>query len=43
MDEVKDIIAGVINEDPAQVKTTIDNILKQKIADQFKQDQGEAE
>jgi len=41
MDEIKDIIAGVIEENPAEVKSSIDGILKQKIADHFKQDQGE--
>jgi hypothetical protein len=43
MEEIKDIIANVIKEDPIAVKSSIDAILKQKIADQFAQDKGEKE
>lgn len=41
MAETKEIIKHVIEENPVAVKDTLDTILKQKIADNFKQDKGD--
>jgi hypothetical protein len=35
--DTKDIIKGVINEEPVKVKEAITDVLKKKISDKFKE------